>query len=241
MEERLEEKHNKTQGEELQIPCSQCSRKTTHKVFFSFHQVWSEFEHKNFAPSIQWYMDHEIIQCQGCKTVSFRRTTSNPEEVDVYYDEEGRPQPIPKIYEDLYPPRIEGRKKLEDVLYLPEKIEKVYEETIKALNSQLHVLTGIGVRSLIEAVCKEKKTSGENLEERINNLHNKDLLTTANKDFLHKLRFLGNDSAHEAKPHNKTQLSMAIDVVEHLLREVYILPKRMEVELQDEKKESQKT
>jgi hypothetical protein len=38
---------------------------------------------------------------------------------------------------------------------------------------------------------------------------------------LHRLRDLGNDAAHKAKPLGATSLGVAMNVAEHLLRQVY--------------------
>jgi hypothetical protein len=50
------------------------------------------------------------------------------------------------------------------------------------------------------------------------------VLTQDGADILHKLRTLGNDAAHEVKPHSLQELGLAFDVVDHLLLGVYILP-----------------
>jgi len=38
------------------------------------------------------------------------------------------------------------------------------------------------------------------------------------------MRILGNEAAHEVKPHSEETLNLAMDVVEHMLNDVYILP-----------------
>lgn len=49
---------------------------------------------------------------------------------------------------------------------------------------------------------------------------------------LHKIRSLGNAAAHEVKPHSNKQLALAMDIIEHLLKDVYILPKQVETEFE---------
>ena len=39
-----------------------------------------------------------------------------------------------------------------------------------------------------------------------------------------ELRTLGNEAAHEVKPHNNATLALALDVIDHLIKGVYILP-----------------
>lgn len=51
-----------------------------------------------------------------------------------------------------------------------------------------------------------------------------EVLTKSEAEMLHGMRMLGNTAAHEVKPHSETMLGDAMDVVEHLLTNVYILP-----------------
>ena len=46
---------------------------------------------------------------------------------------------------------------------------------------------------------------------------------------LHNLRFMGNAAAHEMKAHSIQEISTALDIVEILLQNVYVLPKLAEV------------
>ena len=86
------------------------------------------------------------------------------------------------------------------------------------------------MRALIETICKEKGTAGKYLNNKIDDLVKKGFLTPVGAKTLHKIRTLGNDAAHEVKPHSEKQLSLAMDVAEHLLDEVYILPKQIDDE-----------
>ena len=126
----------------------------------------------------------------------------------------------------LYPSPEVGRSPLADVDILPEKVSRIYSETIKALNQSHEVLCGIGVRAIIETVCKDKNASGKDLHRKINSLVALGVLTQDGADILHKLRTLGNKSAHEVQPHTTKELGLALDVVDHLLLGVYILPEQ---------------
>jgi hypothetical protein len=64
------------------------------------------------------------------------------------------------------------------------------------------------------------------------------ILTTDSADILHELRFLGNEAAHEVKPHSEDTLKMAMDVAEHLLKTVYVLPQQASVLKAQNKKPS---
>jgi hypothetical protein len=212
---------NETQGEELQAPCSKCSGKTYHKVLLSVDENGKESDDEW---EVHWNNHFQIIECQGCKTISFRKTSSNSEDWDPYDGSYN-------IYENLYPSRIEGRKRIDDgVNFLSSKVRQIYEETHQALNSGSPILAGIGLRALVETVCKEEEAGGNNLSQQIDGLVAKNILAPASAKVLHSIRTLGNQAAHEVRPHNDRQLGLAMDVVEHLLADVYILPKRVEAE-----------
>lgn len=106
---------------------------------------------------------------------------------------------------------------------LPEKIRRIYDETFTALSYGLQVLAGIGIRTLVEAVCKDVGTSAGTLEQRIDGLVDSDVLTKTSADILHRTRFLGNRAAHELEPPTLEQLNAALDVAEHLLATVYVM------------------
>jgi hypothetical protein len=214
----------KTKGDEVNLPCISCTGKTAHKVVSSFDERGSD---KNHGHSIEWSVDYQVVQCQGCKTVSFRQASSNSEACFPNGDGEWEYG----VDERLFPSRLAGRKGLgEDTYYLPQNLKRIYDETLSALSSQSPVLAGIGLRALLETVCKEKSATGKGLFEKIDSLVTTNVLTPASTAILHKIRTLGNAAAHEVKPHSEKQLSLAMDIIEHLLRDVYILPKQVDSE-----------
>lgn len=213
---------NESAGTEVSVPCIQCSGKTAHEVIQSIDKSGYVDDYE-----ISWERKHQIIRCKGCKTLTFRDASSNSE--DHMQDDAGGWEL--HVYETLYPSRIEGRKDLgSDVIHLPPGLMNVYAETIQALNNDSPILAGIGLRALVETVCKDKKAAGKNLYEKINDLASNHVLTPSGAEILHKVRSLGNKAAHEVKPHTPRQLSLAMTVVEHMLRDVYILPKLVENE-----------
>lgn len=218
---------NASTDKEYEVSCIKCAGKTTHKVLTSSEiRGHSGDNHYDYY----WSEDYQIIQCLGCKSISFRQENSNSE--DYYQIDEDEYEY--GISEKIYPSRSEGIKSLGDEKhYLPSNVRSIYEETINALVNQSPILAAIGLRALIETVCKEKKADGGDLFKKIEDLVTKKILTPAGANILHKIRSLGNAAAHEVRPHSEKQLALAIDIAEHMLKEVYILPKQADTEFED--------
>jgi len=208
-----------TKDQTSKMACRICDLTTNHKVLSSVEAIWN-WDDGNF--DMQGNDRFEIVICLGCDTISFRHTSSNSEDIDL--DPEGN-----TIYpekESLYPNRIAGRKQIEHAYLLPDGIEKVYKETHGALCSQFNILAGIGIRALVESVCKEKNADGKDLEKKIEDIVLKGILTKDEAGILHKTRLLGNRSAHEIIEPKYEELEIAMDIIENLLRNAYIIPER---------------
>jgi len=160
--------------------------------------------------------------CGGCKDVSFCKENSNSEEFDV--DDDG------EIYHPstfvVFPPRLNGRKLVDDIHSIPHGIATIYKEMHSALCSGNYILTGIGIRALLEAIVNNKKANGVNLAEKISNLVKLGLITLDGADILHAIRLLGNKAAHEVVANSLSELNAAVDVVEHLIASVYLIPQK---------------
>lgn len=214
-----------SKGQQLWLPCAKCHGKTCHNVLASVNGSESvEYVIDGITyENAFWYDEtYQIVQCEGCKSISFRSDYDDSDQPDDD-DPGGRAD-----NEKLYPSRVEGRHRLDKSSLLPLKVRRVYFETHSALCSRLPILAGIGIRALIEAICTEKKARGKDLKAKIDNLVDIGLLTNAGAEILHSLRILGNRAAHEVEPHSELALGSAMDVVEHLLIGVYILPKEAE-------------
>lgn len=209
---------NSKVDQKVDVTCRECKRATKHLVFSDVRLKGSE----DMGPHdyFMWYDEYQIVQCQGCETISFRKTHENSED----YHQTGPEDVEHTLYVDLYPNPEEGRDTLEDDHLLPSNLQRIYSETIKSINAGQTVLTGIGIRAIVETVCKDKNSNGKDLYAKINDLVTQGVLTKDGADILHKLRTLGNEAAHEVKPHDNVQLGLALDVIDHLLQGVYILP-----------------
>lgn len=202
-------------GDVIRSDCRKCNSKTRHLikglVVDKRNNPW-ENERDTWA----------VVQCQGCLTNSFHHRNEDFEQ--VYEDFEGDLQHV--ISDTSYPSVIQNHRPLSATHHLPDLINTIYQQTVKALSQHAYVLASIGLRATIEAVCNSLDVSGTNLQKRIDSLFKAGYVSNGDKKRLHAIRFLGNDAAHEIKQPKRTEILVALEIVEHLLNTVFILESR---------------
>jgi len=225
---------NKTGGEVHSVICKMCKNSTRHKVITSVDKggkISNEYDEVT-----HWGESYQIIECQGCETISFRWTYGDSD----HYDRE-----TGEMYEDesIYPNRTKDAWDSKDFHNIPPNLKRIYRETIDCYNQDNLTLCGVGVRALVEGLCKENGISdGEveyskpdgtivrkrksDLQGKINGLSEKGKLTKENAEILHEHRYLGNKAVHELSRPTKEELSLAIEIIENVFDTLYEIPKK---------------
>jgi hypothetical protein len=193
------------------IFCNKCRNETNHTVLCDHAYENAEVDGEDL---INWekYV-YRFWICAGCESATLEEcwTTLG------YEDRNGK-----QIYNSEYfPKRTERDIRKKYFRQLPQKLDKIYEETILAFNENLMILCAAGLRTLIEGICEDKGIKGRNLEERINALVT--LLPQNIVASLHSFRFMGNEALHELTPPKAADLRLAIEISEDLLNFLYEL------------------
>lgn len=191
-------------------PCAECRRKTRHNILHE--KVVRGDENYDFIHSYQ------IIQCRGCESISFRDYF---QDIENAWPNENDDWEVPEEIK-LYPKRTYAHQSV-DIYLIPDIVRDIYKETIISIEDDALTLASLGLRGTIEAVCNEQKVPGKNLDTRINKLAALGLISSKDAERLHAIRFLGNDAAHDIKKPKISQVNVALGIVDHLIRSVYIL------------------
>jgi hypothetical protein len=195
----------------MKIFCHRCGDRKTHVVI-------SEIKEGSGADEdYSWGKTHRFTQCAGCD--AFTYSIESWTESDWNYESEE----MDTIWES-YPPPPTLYQTMDGEEILPEKIRLIYNETIVAMHAKLPLLSGIGLRALIESICKDQGICGQDLKERIDGLASGGVLTKKQSEIFHAHRFLGNAAAHEITPAQPSELAAALEIAEHMLRTIYIIP-----------------
>jgi hypothetical protein len=205
-----------TDGESIRALCEVCKIDQKHLVVRSARR---RNDHDDFSS----ITEYQVIQCQNCDCLSFRREYSNSED---YIQDMETGEYLTAYTIDLYPIRTAGRFRIDGYRFLPAEVKAIYDELLQAMNGGQNILAGLGVRLLIEMICRDKKAVGKTLFIKLDDLKSKHVLTESDVEILHRLRSMGNDAAHEGRASSAPQLTLAMNVVENLMKSVYIHPRQ---------------
>jgi Domain of unknown function (DUF4145) len=201
--------------------CNSCKRTTNQNVLFN--KRFTEFD-DDVPEDSSHYKTHEdymTIQCGGCENISFLirnigSVFADKHDENGYFDEN-----FPSKEYELNIPMLSD----EEQEFLPILLRKLYVEVESAFKEEANILAGVGLRMLVEAICLQEKISGRNLQEKIKNLQVNGLLSINAVPILDKLRIIGNFSTHEIKGFSIEKLEYALDIINHTLKSIYVLPK----------------
>lgn len=216
-------------ADQNRVLCMQCQGETNHIVRAEYEQSWNTDESTGQSR-------HEIVECAGCNTVSYRSVTDGP---DWYNNntEEMEPQV------DLYPRRHANSRRAKHFWNAPENLRTLYREVIDSYNADMPILCAGGLRALVEGIALDRGITGgdlpknpknpatgtvrrDNPQGKIAGMAQKSLLTPAHANTLHGHRFLGNEALHQLKKPGSASLDAAIDVIEHTMENVYELSEK---------------
>lgn len=196
--------------------CHECHRLTNHLQLVKTDLKRTYHLDDEYNNSINCYDEVTILQCQGCMSLKVKHEMSNSEDVDYT---NGSYDPI-KTTE--YYPRHGKVKPMEEVYLLPNAIRGMYTETVSAINNDCPIIAGIGIRGIIETICKEEGVESFKLDKKIDELFNRGKISKDNREILHSLRKVYNKSAHESLRPSDEQLNISLEIVEVLLRQIYV-------------------
>src|SRR5690606_34375441 len=171
----------------------------------------------------QLYKNYKVLKCINCGSITYKKEIINSEEVFQIGEEyDGTP-----IYEEnaqiqLYPIRDEETAfSKEFAKILPEEIYCTYEEVIIALNNKMPLLTGLGLRTLLEQIIKYFGKS-DDLGIILTQFEVDGFISTKQRGLLDDIRYLGNDAAHRADSKSRKDLILHLKVLENLTHQLFV-------------------
>jgi hypothetical protein len=200
--------------------CRECDRLTPHRILCSFEGSVDD------PDAWTWWNDYEMLECTHCGAVVFRHSFGHVDESRINAEDDF--EKLKPEYErgESWPRHVVGLKHLEGAEHLPEPIGQLYQEAFESAAFGHTLVAVLGLRTLIQAVCRESGAGGGGLSQQIDALESRGILSHSQASFLHGIRLLGNDTAHESmQPIPVGTLTQCFTIVHVILAAQYVLPK----------------
>lgn len=105
----------------------------------------------------------------------------------------------------------------------PEKVRDLFLEAGRAEAVAAFRLAGVGYRSVVEEICKERGADGKNLHAMISDLAQLNVPQSVIDGF-HEARLLGNDSVHDGLEYAPDEVADIADLIEEAVLVLYVQP-----------------
>lgn len=231
------------------IYCRECKKNTNHIILerngeeLKFTVSDADFQDVDFRFS----ETYSIVRCLGCDNISFCEEYEDEDQWEPdYYTGEQRWYSKFTVYPEA-PIENDGYHIAKKIRLIPLFIKTLHDEVVNSFNSNSLILCAVGLRMIIEGICKDKnidkvfltnsdgspkidsdgkqKIKFRNLEEKINELVKIGLITVTQANILHQIRLMGNETVHEIRSHEKEVLKSSLEILENLLFNIYELTK----------------
>jgi|DewCreStandDraft_4_1066084.scaffolds.fasta_scaffold157726_1 hypothetical protein len=220
------------------IFCNVCKVETNHEIdsvhyryckndadlkLLLFQETTAYDESLDFGDNLG-VLKYETWICRGCDTVILQESCA------IKYMALQKHDKIIWFY-DFYPFRENDNVITKDLGFTPAKLFSLYHEIAESFNMELPVLCSMGLRAMIEGVCKDKGITDKDaytLAEKIDELAKRQQLPSAIAENLKSYKFIGDSAAHYLETPDRESLKLGIDVIGDLLSYLYALEYKSE-------------
>ena len=203
----------------LTAHCNRCGGDTNHTSLKVVDDPWDQDIGHGY--SICGSSTHNLLKCAGCGEIKLRVTSWFSEETDI----EG----APIVKEAFYPPAISRPKpRWFNMLDSEWHITKLLNEVYTATYNDAKSLASMGLRAVIEAVMIDKVGDNNSFARNLEKFQSQGYVSRIQKESLIAALELGHASIHRGYEPSNDQLDTAIDIVEGLIHQLYLLPRDVE-------------
>lgn len=190
--------------------CNKCRRKQLFKVVASHNNL-------SFEGEIEITRTAEVLECGGCGYTILRRS----EHYSEFQYSPGDMDPDP----ELVPGEI-LRQEPVWISSLSPNMREALSETIKATNNQMPFLAAIGVRTVLDMVLVSTVGDIGGFAAKLSQLESRKYVTSCERERLDVLADVGSAAAHRGYTVGIGDLNIIIDILEEVVRKLYIDPGR---------------
>ncbi|MEA5479953.1 DUF4145 domain-containing protein [Pseudanabaena galeata UHCC 0370] len=180
---------------------------------------WAEYPKEGMQNDCNSVCRYSLWSCRGCDTATLQESWAlkvtvkkNTNQAFWAYT--------------FHPKRSENNCLRKVFLSLPPDLCCIYDEIIHSFNSELQILTSIGLRALLEGICVDQGITDKDargLKGKLQELDKRKHLPSSIISGLDSFKYIGDNAAHRLERTKMEDLRLAIEVMEDLLNFLYSL------------------
>lgn len=194
--------------------------------------ILGNFNQRGDDDIVDWCTEWYFLRCRGCEQVFVQTVGTHSEDYDNDYDESG--ETVTLYHETIkYWPALSRRQKPEwlNLISVEGADESILisalGELYSALNNDLSMLAGIGIRTSFDAASELLGIDPEApFKEKLKSLVDVGHIGKLDLERLEVLVDAGSASAHRGWKPNAEDLDTMMDLLEHFLNEAFVEPEK---------------
>lgn len=188
-------------------PCNRCYRETKHQLLNS--RITSGSDEVPGYGSIWWQDTYDMLECCGCESVTLRHTnifSDSPDEPRITY--------YPPVVSRPPPVWRKG---------LPRAVSDLAEEVDAAVHVDSRRLSLMGARALADMVLLKEVGDHGTFKDKLAAFERLGFVGRRDREVLQAALDAGSAAAHRGYNPKPEQLHQVLDIVDHMLKAVYVL------------------
>lgn len=193
------------------IYCLHCKSEIKHEFLIGLETTESSDEEN-------YYAEYDLLRCINCESITYRTDHYTSDDMIQIPNEYGGFEWERMTLPNYYPTRDKELANATHVInLLPDSIQDTFNEVVTALNNKLEILSGLGLRILLEQICKHF-IKDDDLGRILQKFEDEGYISTKQRYLLDDIRYIGNDAAHRAESNSIKKHKLSLSILMNLIQ-----------------------
>lgn len=209
----------------IRAHCPTCDDQRSCDLHGATKTSW-EWESEDGHHSVDGGGDHRLLQCRGCETVFYEKSTWNSEDWDHWYGPEGETLGRPSRTVTTYP-KADSKTKpawVSSVAKIDRQLGDILDETYVAYDNRSFILTSVGLRTALDRATEVLKIDAEkSFAQKLTDLQSGGWIGETERQVLEVVVDAGSAAAHRAWSPDAHEVAQLLSAMEIFLQKAFIV------------------
>ncbi|MFM0007260.1 DUF4145 domain-containing protein [Paraburkholderia dipogonis] len=206
--------------------CPNCDGERTCDVHGHIEKKWEWSD--DYGNSVYGTDEYSLLECKGCETVFYEKSSMNSENVDYYYDNHGDTQANYGKEKNTYP-KPESRTKpawFDAMSKIDETLQNILDEMYVAYDNRSYILTAVGLRTALDRATEVLGIDASmSFTKKLEALKGGGWIGDTEKQTLEVVTDAGNAAAHRGWKPDDGEIRHLLMAMEVFLQRAFIVGK----------------